>query len=53
MAYFRKVKAKNKKGYTWSFTIDIGKDPETGKRKQITRRSFESFYFYENLIAEN
>lgn len=28
MAYFRKVKAKNKKGYTWSFTIDIG----TGKR---------------------
>lgn len=42
MAYFRKVKAKNKKGYTWSFTIDIG----TGKRKQITRRGFESFYFY-------
>lgn len=40
--YFRKVDAKNKKGYTWSFTLDIGKDPATGKRKQLTRRGFET-----------
>lgn len=42
MAYFRKVPAKNKKGFTWSFTLDIGRDPSTGKRKQITRRGFET-----------
>ncbi|MED1201988.1 site-specific integrase [Heyndrickxia acidicola] len=42
MAYFRKIQAKNKKGYTWSFTLDLGIDPETGKRKQITRRGFDS-----------
>lgn len=42
MAYFRRVKAKNKKGYTWSFTIEVGIDPETGKRKQITRRGFDT-----------
>lgn len=41
MAYFRKVSAKNNKGYTWSFTLDLGRDPSTGKRKQITRRGFE------------
>ncbi|MFS0776217.1 site-specific integrase [Neobacillus sp. 3P2-tot-E-2] len=35
MAYFRKLK--NGK---WSFTMDIGKDPLTGKRKQITRGGF-------------
>lgn len=42
MAYFRKVKAKNKKGYTWAFTLELGRDPETGKRKQVTRRGFDS-----------
>lgn len=42
MAYFRKVPAKNKKGYTYSFTIELGKDPITGKRKQVTRRGFET-----------
>lgn len=42
MAYFRKVQAKNKKGYTWSFTIELGRDLSTGKRKQITRRGFNS-----------
>lgn len=42
MAYFRKVPAKNKKGFTWSFTLDMGRDPSTGKRKQITRRGFET-----------
>ncbi|MGE8079068.1 tyrosine-type recombinase/integrase [Peribacillus loiseleuriae] len=36
------MKAKNKKGYTWAFTIEIGIDPETGKRKQLTRRGFET-----------
>jgi integrase len=35
MAYFRKLS--NGK---WSFTMDIGKDPLTGKRKQITRSGF-------------
>jgi integrase len=42
LAYFRKVQAKNKKGYTWSFTIELGRDSSTGKRKQITRRGFDS-----------
>ncbi|MGG3665199.1 tyrosine-type recombinase/integrase [Bacillus gobiensis] len=40
MAYYRKVPAKNKKGYTYSFTIELGRDPITKKRKQITRRGF-------------
>ncbi|GKU82565.1 Arm DNA-binding domain-containing protein [Niallia sp. NCCP-28] len=42
MAYYRKIKAKNKNGYSWSFTIDLGRDPATGKRKQLTRRGFVS-----------
>ena len=42
MAYFRKVSTKTKKGYSWSFTINLGKDPSTGKRKQITRRGFDT-----------
>jgi len=32
MAYFRK------RGEKWSFTIDIGPDPVTGKRRQKTVR---------------
>jgi integrase len=40
MAYYRKIPAKNKKGYTYSFTIELGRDPITKKRKQITRRGF-------------
>ncbi|MNW40144.1 hypothetical protein D3C74_172500 [compost metagenome] len=32
--YFRK------RGSTWSFSIDIGRDPETGKRKQKTVSGF-------------
>lgn len=36
MAYFRKLN--NGK---WSFTIDVGRDPLTGKRKQITRGGFK------------
>lgn len=42
LAYFRKITAKNKKGYSWSFTLDLGRDPSTGKRKQITRRGFDT-----------
>jgi integrase len=34
--YFRK------RGSTWSFTIDIGIDPMTGKRKQKTRSGFRT-----------
>ncbi|WP_281659093.1 tyrosine-type recombinase/integrase [Halobacillus sp. Cin3] len=40
MASFKKVKAKNKKGYTWKVTVEAGRDPRTGKRKQIVRRGF-------------
>ncbi|ALY08091.1 putative integrase [Bacillus phage vB_BhaS-171] len=35
MAYFRK------KETGWSFTIDVGRDPLTGKRKQLTRSGFK------------
>ncbi|UOQ91446.1 Arm DNA-binding domain-containing protein [Halobacillus shinanisalinarum] len=31
MAYYRK------RGKTWSYTIDVGIDPSTGKRKQISK----------------
>jgi integrase len=34
--YFRK------RGSTWSFTVDIGIDPKTGKRKQKTRSGFRT-----------
>lgn len=34
--YFRK------RGEKWSFTIDIGKDPITGKRKQKTASGFKT-----------
>jgi integrase len=36
MAYFRK------RGSKWAFTMDVGKDPLTGKRKQITRSGFKT-----------
>ncbi|MGV3466381.1 MAG: tyrosine-type recombinase/integrase [Heyndrickxia sp.] len=36
MAYFRK------RGNKWSFTMDVGKDAITGKRKQITRSGFKT-----------
>jgi integrase len=42
MAYFRKVPAKNGKGYTWGFTINLPNDPMTGKRRQLSRRGFET-----------
>ncbi|KYG28132.1 tyrosine-type recombinase/integrase [Alkalihalobacillus trypoxylicola] len=34
--YFRK------RGNSWSFTIDVGRDPETGKRKQKTQSGFKT-----------
>ncbi|MGD7007576.1 tyrosine-type recombinase/integrase [Metabacillus sp. 84] len=36
MAYFRKLS--NGK---WSFTVDVGRDPLSGKRKQVTRGGFK------------
>jgi integrase len=36
MAYFRK------RGVTWSYTIDTGVDPQTGKRKQRTKGGFKT-----------
>ncbi len=43
MAYFRKYNVKsNAKGYMWSYTADLGRNPRTGKRIQITRRGFET-----------
>ncbi|PWA09265.1 hypothetical protein DCC39_13500 [Pueribacillus theae] len=42
MAYYRKYNVKsNAKGYSWSYTVQLGKDPKTGKRVQVTRRGFE------------
>ncbi|MEH7071991.1 Arm DNA-binding domain-containing protein, partial [Priestia megaterium] len=53
MAYFRKVPSKKaKSGYTWSFTIEIGVDPLTGKRKQTTRRGFNTKKEAENAAKE-
>ncbi|MGF9965364.1 Arm DNA-binding domain-containing protein [Bacillus rhizoplanae] len=34
--YFRK------RGDKWSFTVDIGIDPETGKRKQKSKSGFKT-----------
>lgn len=42
MAYIRKISSKNKKGYTYSYTIDLGPDPRTGKRRQKTKRGFST-----------
>lgn len=39
MAYFSKYKGKTGKE-TWLFKVDVGTDPITGKRRQITRRGF-------------
>jgi integrase len=53
MAYFRKVPSKKaKSGYTWSFTIETGVDPLTGKRKQMTRRGFATKKETENAAKE-
>lgn len=53
MVYFRKVPSKKaKSGYTWSFTIENGIDPLTGKRKQTTRRGFATKKEAENAAKE-
>jgi len=31
-----------KRSFTWSFAISLGTDPETGKRRQITRSGFKT-----------
>lgn len=46
MAYFRK------RGDKWSFTVDIGNDPVTGKRKQKTISGFDSKKTAEKACAE-
>jgi integrase len=51
MAYFRKVPAKNSKGFSWSYTIDLGRDPLTGKRRQKTKRGFTTKGEAQNAAA--
>lgn len=51
MAYFRKVSAKNKKGYTWSFTVQAGINPETGKRRGFDTKK-EAELAANNILAE-
>lgn len=46
MAYFRK------RGDKWSFTVDIGLDPVTGKRKQKTVSGFKTKKEAEKACAE-
>ncbi|MFB1100848.1 tyrosine-type recombinase/integrase [Terribacillus sp. JSM ZJ617] len=52
MAYYRKVPAKkSSKGYTWSVTVDIGRD-DKGKRKQTTKRGFATKKDAEKYAAQ-
>lgn len=44
--YFRK------RGDKWSFTIDVGKDPVTGKRKQKSRSGFKTKKEAQRVCAE-
>jgi integrase len=44
--YFRK------RGSKWSFSVDIGRDPETGKRKQKTVSGFKTKKEAEKACAE-
>lgn len=46
MAYFRK------RGDNWSFTVDIGRDPVTGKRKQSVVSGFKTKREAEKACAE-
>jgi integrase len=41
-----------KKGKKWSFTVDIGRDPITGKRKQKTRSGFDTKKEAQAALAE-
>jgi integrase len=40
MAYITKVSAKNKRGYTYKYTVSLPPDPRTGKRRQKSKRGF-------------
>lgn len=44
--YFRK------RGTKWSFTIDVGRDPKTGKRKQKTKSGFNTKRDAQKACAE-
>jgi integrase len=62
MAYFRKRGCKCEKGKkctcgaTWSFSIDVGRDPKTNKRKQKTISGFktqkEAKTAYSEMVTE-
>jgi len=41
-----------KRGSTWSFAVSLGTDPETGKRRQITRSGFKTKKEAEVACAE-
>ncbi|MGD6898653.1 tyrosine-type recombinase/integrase [Bacillus infantis] len=41
-----------KRGDNWSFTVDVGKDPRTGKRKQKTRSGFRTKKEAQAALAE-
>lgn len=41
-----------KRGNSWSFTVDVGKDPRTGKRKQKTQSGFKTKKEAQNALAE-
>lgn len=41
-----------KRGNKWSFTVDIGKDPRTGKRKQKTQSGFKTKKEAQSALAE-
>jgi integrase len=41
-----------KRGDKWSFTVDIGKDPRTGKRKQKTQSGFKTKKEAQAALAE-
>jgi hypothetical protein len=41
-----------KRGNTWSYTVDVGKDPRTGKRKQKTQSGFKTKKEAQAALAE-
>ncbi|MGQ7776842.1 Arm DNA-binding domain-containing protein [Bacillus sp. WC2507] len=43
---------KDKKRSTWYFSFDLGKDPFTGKRRQIKRRGFKTEKEAENVLIK-
>jgi len=51
MAYFQKVAAKNKKGYSWKCTEDAPPHPITGKSRQVTRRADTKEESHQKVIS--